>query len=151
MQKKRKKLHNTIKQPLKDTQLIRSIPVKAGRPVWQTVSCTLKAKVVVSNGHWERAKQKRPDWTTRFPIGMWFLQLLHVETGNVLTDMQSTARIKHVKPEGQSAVEHWRIKHLILFKPQQIIARVFWLQSEWFRPQWVFVWWTQNFHHVVPS
>lgn len=38
----------------------------------------------------ERERTERPDSTDRFPTGDVFLQLLHVETGNVLTDMQST-------------------------------------------------------------
>lgn len=73
--------------------------MKAGCPVWQTVSCTLKAKVVVLHGHWKRANKKtRLDKQVSYRDV--FLQLLHVETGNVLTDVRSTVRIKHVKPKG---------------------------------------------------
>lgn len=68
-------------------------------------------------------KKKSLDWTNRFHYRGVFLQLLHVETGNVLTDMQSTVWIKHVKPKKEdSAAKHWRIQYLILFKPQQIVV-----------------------------
>lgn len=94
-EKKKKKERNYIthlSNPLRTHKLMRSIPVKAGRPVWQTVSCTLKAKAVILNGHW---KSEQEDLTGQVSNGDAFLQLLHVETGNVLTDMRSTVWIKH--------------------------------------------------------
>lgn len=86
------KKRNYIRQlsnPLRTHKLIRSNPVKAGRPVWQTIICTLKAKGHCFKSGTERDQTKRSDWTNRFPTGM-SLQLLHVETGNVLTDMRNT-------------------------------------------------------------
>lgn len=74
--------------------------MKAGCPVWQTVSCTLKAKVVVLNGHWKRANRKT--WMDeQVSYRDVFLQPIHVETGNVWTDVWGTMwKKKHVKPKG---------------------------------------------------
>ncbi len=62
-------------------------------------SCTMKAKVVVFKRALKESEQKDLTGQTDFLQGTrLFLQLLHVETGNVLTDMPSTVWIKHVKP-----------------------------------------------------
>lgn len=96
--------------------------MKAGCPVWQTVSCTLKAKVVVLNGHWKRANRKT--WMDeQVSYRDVFLQPIHVEAGNVWTDVWGTMWKKNTwNQKEDSAVKHWRRQYSILFKPQQIIV-----------------------------
>lgn len=101
--------------PLRTHKLIRSIPVKAGCPVWKTVSCTLKAKVFISNGHW-RDELKHMTGKTYRDV---FLQLLHVETGNVL--IWHAKRIKHEAKRGQCCQTPIGYYMSFLFKPQHII------------------------------
>lgn len=98
--------------------------MKAGcRRVWQTVSCTLKAKVML--GHWKRTNTTGH---TDFLQGC-VPKATFYRSGNVLTDVQYSVTVK----EENSAVKHRTIQCSFCSNHRKLLS-VFWLQSEWFQP-----------------
>lgn len=64
---------------------------------------------------WTEKQQKKKDPTRQTGLLQGCVStLLHVETGNVLTDMQSTVWTKHVEPKEGSVAKHWKVQCLIM-------------------------------------